>query len=131
MSLQLHNPLHDREENEHWIEEVKLEGHSDWVRDVAWSPTAGLARMKIASSSQVIRNGKSPHNSESNPEFFFPNRVFVLRLIRIAVSSSGTTGKEMVLTGHRNHSMYLMTSFGMLAGTLSVTFSQSLVEIIK
>lgn len=37
------------EDNDKWVEEVKLEGHSDWVRDVAWSPAAGLTKMIIAS----------------------------------------------------------------------------------
>jgi len=44
-----------KEENEQWVEDVKLEGHSDWVRDVAWAPSAGTTRMKIASSSQDRR----------------------------------------------------------------------------
>jgi protein transport protein SEC13 len=51
-----------KEEGDGWIEEVKLEGHTDWVRDVAWSPSAGLSSMKIASSSQdrrvIIWNNK-------------------------------------------------------------------------
>lgn len=37
-----------------WIEESKLEGHSDWVRDVAWAPSIGLPRSIIASCSQVL-----------------------------------------------------------------------------
>lgn len=36
-----------------WTEESKLEGHSDWVRDVAWAPSIGLSRSIIASCSQV------------------------------------------------------------------------------
>lgn len=44
-----------REENEEWIEETKLEGHSDWVKDVAWSPLAGVTKMTIASCSQDKR----------------------------------------------------------------------------
>jgi len=44
-----------KEENEEWVEEVKLEGHSDWVRDVAWSPSIGVTKMKIASCSQDRR----------------------------------------------------------------------------
>ncbi|ODM92087.1 Protein SEC13 [Orchesella cincta] len=39
-----------REENDQWVE--KLVGHTDWVRDVAWSPGAGLSKRKIASCSQ-------------------------------------------------------------------------------
>ncbi|XP_065829904.1 protein SEC13 homolog [Oscarella lobularis] len=35
-----------------WIEEEKLEGHKDWVRDVAWAPSIGRAHSVIASCSQ-------------------------------------------------------------------------------
>lgn len=36
-----------------WLEENKLEAHSDWVRDVAWAPSIGVSRSVIASCSQV------------------------------------------------------------------------------
>jgi len=65
------------EENDQWIEEVKLEGHSDWVRDVAWSPAAGLTKMKIASSSQdrrvIIWTNKESDGISWTPE---PLHVF-------------------------------------------------------
>ncbi|VDD81072.1 unnamed protein product [Mesocestoides corti] len=36
-----------------WVKEVQLEnGHSDWVRDVAWCPSLSLARQQIASCGQ-------------------------------------------------------------------------------
>ncbi|CAL8092410.1 unnamed protein product [Calicophoron daubneyi] len=38
--------------NAEWVEETRLEGHSDWVRDVAWAPTLNLARQLIASCGQ-------------------------------------------------------------------------------
>ncbi|KAI9026880.1 WD40-repeat-containing domain protein [Hyaloraphidium curvatum] len=41
-----------REENGTWREDGILEGHSDWVRDVAWAPTIGLPTSYIASCSQ-------------------------------------------------------------------------------
>merc|ERR1712050_628307 len=41
-----------REDDGQWIEEHKLEGHSDWVRDVAWAPNNGLSKNIIASCSQ-------------------------------------------------------------------------------
>ncbi|XP_011211710.2 protein SEC13 homolog [Bactrocera dorsalis] len=41
-----------REDADRWVEENRLEGHSDWVRDVAWAPSIGLARSQIASASQ-------------------------------------------------------------------------------
>ena len=30
-----------------------MEGHTDWVRDVAWAPNVGLPRTYLASASQV------------------------------------------------------------------------------
>ncbi|PVD24600.1 hypothetical protein C0Q70_15084 [Pomacea canaliculata] len=44
-----------REEEGQWVEDQKLEGHSDWVRDVAWAPSIGLPRNIIASCSQDCR----------------------------------------------------------------------------
>ncbi|XP_075147864.1 nuclear pore and COPII coat complex component secretory 13 [Haematobia irritans] len=41
-----------REESDRWVEESRLEAHSDWVRDVAWAPSIGLPRSQIASASQ-------------------------------------------------------------------------------
>lgn len=43
-----------REMDGQWLEEEKLEAHSDWVRDVAWAPNIGLPMSTIASCSQVI-----------------------------------------------------------------------------
>ncbi|KAI8813970.1 protein transporter SEC13 [Cladochytrium replicatum] len=40
------------EENGQWNEEVVLEGHSDWVRDVAWAPNMGLPNSELATCSQ-------------------------------------------------------------------------------
>ena len=36
-----------------WTEEEVIQGHDDWVRDVAWAPNIGLPGMYIASASQV------------------------------------------------------------------------------
>lgn len=44
-----------REEGDRWVEENKLEVHSDWVRDVAWAPSVGLSTYTIASCSQDRR----------------------------------------------------------------------------
>ncbi|KAJ6555505.1 protein transporter SEC13 [Mycena sp. CBHHK59/15] len=41
-----------REDQQVWVEEDVLEGHTDWVRDVAWAPSVGLARSYIATASQ-------------------------------------------------------------------------------
>lgn len=35
-----------------WIEKTTLEGHTDWVRDVAWAPCIGSPQTYIASCSQ-------------------------------------------------------------------------------
>lgn len=37
------------EDEDKWVEEHKLEGHSDWVHDVAWSSSVGLPKNYIAS----------------------------------------------------------------------------------
>lgn len=42
-----------REDSQSWAEEETLEGHTDWVRDVAWAPNIGLPRSYIATASQV------------------------------------------------------------------------------
>ncbi|KAJ3037595.1 GTPase-activating protein S13 [Rhizophlyctis rosea] len=42
-----------REENGTWKLEKDLEGHTDWVRDVAWAPNIGLPTSYLASCSQV------------------------------------------------------------------------------
>lgn len=44
-----------KEDGDRWVEEAKLEVHSDWVRDVAWAPSIGLLRSVIASCSQDRR----------------------------------------------------------------------------
>ncbi|EKM51423.1 uncharacterized protein PHACADRAFT_263541 [Phanerochaete carnosa HHB-10118-sp] len=41
-----------REDTQAWVEEDVLEGHTDWVRDVAWAPNIGLPRSYIATASQ-------------------------------------------------------------------------------
>jgi len=40
------------DESQSWVEEDVLEGHTDWVRDVAWAPSIGLPRSYIATASQ-------------------------------------------------------------------------------
>ncbi|KAF8664853.1 hypothetical protein AX16_000694 [Volvariella volvacea WC 439] len=41
-----------KEDTQSWVEEEVLEGHTDWVRDVAWAPNIGLPRSYIATASQ-------------------------------------------------------------------------------
>lgn len=45
-----------RDDAQSWVEEEVLEGHTDWVRDVAWAPNIGLPRSYIATASQVRFN---------------------------------------------------------------------------
>ncbi|KZT03050.1 protein transporter SEC13 [Laetiporus sulphureus 93-53] len=40
------------DERQEWVVEETLEGHTDWVRDVAWAPNIGLPRTYIATASQ-------------------------------------------------------------------------------
>ena len=42
-----------RDDTQAWVEEDVLDGHADWVRDVAWAPNIGLPRSYIATASQV------------------------------------------------------------------------------
>jgi protein transport protein SEC13 len=35
-----------------WSEQEGLQGHTDWVRDVAWAPSVGAANSTIASAGQ-------------------------------------------------------------------------------
>ncbi|KAG0096434.1 GTPase-activating protein S13 [Podila epicladia] len=41
-----------REDTKTWKEEDTLEGHTDWVRDVAWAPNIGAPKSYLASCSQ-------------------------------------------------------------------------------
>ena len=43
------------EQDDKWVEEARLEGHSDWVRDVSWSPSIGTTKLYLASCSQDRR----------------------------------------------------------------------------
>jgi len=36
-----------------WVEEETLQGHTDWVRDVAFAPSIGMPKTYLASGSQV------------------------------------------------------------------------------
>lgn len=53
MGVFLLNSCFRMNENGSWAEDAILEGHSDWVRDVAWAPQIGLYTTTIATCSQV------------------------------------------------------------------------------
>lgn len=67
-----------------WEEEYVLDGHTDWIRDVAWAPSIGLTATHLASCSQdktvVIWTQSSP----SKP---FTKRPLVIK--NPAAASSG------------------------------------------
>jgi protein transport protein SEC13 len=46
--------MYSQTDNGSWVEEAVLEGHTDWVRDVAWAPNIGITASYIASGSQVF-----------------------------------------------------------------------------
>jgi len=41
-----------RDDSKQWKEEEMLDGHQDWVRDIAWAPNIGLPKSYLASCSQ-------------------------------------------------------------------------------
>ncbi|GAA95734.1 hypothetical protein E5Q_02391 [Mixia osmundae IAM 14324] len=41
-----------RDDTKTWAEEEVLEGHTDWVRDVAWAPNIGMPKSYLASAGQ-------------------------------------------------------------------------------
>ncbi|RTG86898.1 protein transport protein SEC13 [Schistosoma bovis] len=62
--------------NPEWIEETRLDGHTDWVRDVAWCPSLNISRQLIASCGQDGRLiiWQSTANNDSNNENRMMNR---------------------------------------------------------
>jgi len=41
------------QERNTWVEEESLQGHTDWVRDVAYAPSIGMPKTYLASASQA------------------------------------------------------------------------------
>jgi protein transport protein SEC13 len=51
--LVLFNVANGSQERNTWVEEHTLQGHTDWVRDVAFAPSIGMPKTYLASASQV------------------------------------------------------------------------------
>jgi protein transport protein SEC13 len=64
------NFKYHREEDGSWKEDMVLQGHSDWVRDVAFAPNLGVNRTYLASCSQdktvIIWTSDSTPDSNEN-----------------------------------------------------------------
>ncbi|ALC47949.1 sec13, partial [Drosophila busckii] len=89
-----------REDNDRWVEEQRLEAHSDWVRDVAWAPSIGLPRLQIATASQdrhVIIWSSNSDLSQWKPIILhtFDDAVWSI--------SWSTTGNILAVTGGDNN----------------------------
>jgi len=66
-----------------WEQEAVLQGHTDWVRDVAWAPNVGLPSSTIASGSQdgCVLIWTKPENSDNwNQQKLQSDFVVVWRL---------------------------------------------------
>jgi len=87
-----------REEDDTWVEENKLEAHSDWVRDIAWAPSIGLPRSIIASCSQDRR---VIIWSSDNGQNFTPNVLHTFDDVVWHVSWS-ITGNILAVSGGDN-----------------------------
>ncbi|XP_067928473.1 protein SEC13 homolog [Watersipora subatra] len=87
------------EEDGEWVEEKKLEGHSDWVRDVAWAPSTGLSRSQIASCSQdgrvLVWTNNGTRDTWSSKEIMKVNDV-------IWHASWSLTGNILAISGGDN-----------------------------
>jgi protein transport protein SEC13 len=80
------------EETKEWKEEISLEGHTDWVRDVAWAPNFGLPQNYLASCSQdktVIIWKKNNSNSPWVKKLLKPEK-FLDVVWTVSWSMSGT-----------------------------------------
>ncbi|KAF6040269.1 SEC13 [Bugula neritina] len=88
-----------KEEDGEWVEDTKLEGHSDWVRDVAWAPATGLNRSQIASCSQdgrvIIWTNNGSTASWSSKELLKSNDV-------VWHASWSLTGNILAISGGDN-----------------------------
>ena len=85
-----------QEDTQTWSEEEILDGHTDWVRDVAWAPNIGLPRSYIATASQVSPEfpylyfeGKSLRSSLSIQIYMNVCSSIVCVIYRTRLSSSG------------------------------------------
>lgn len=98
-----------REDGDRWIEENKLEAHSDWVRDVAWAPAVGPPRAALASCSQDRRVVIWTSNDYSS---WTPNILNVFDDVIWNVSWSLTGGILAVSGGDNKVSLWRENSEG-------------------
>ncbi|KAI9700177.1 MAG: GTPase-activating protein S13 [Bogoriella megaspora] len=84
-----------------WTETLALQGHTDWVRDVAWSPTP-LARSYIASASQdqTVRIWTSTDPGSTDPKAW-QSTVLQFEAVCWRVSWS-LTGNVLAVSGGDN-----------------------------
>lgn len=80
-----------KEDTNGWKEETSLEGHQDWVRDIAWAPSIGLPTTYLASCSQdktvIIWTQDSPGASWNKK--YLINEPFSDVVWRVSWSTSG------------------------------------------
>ncbi|KAL6263905.1 hypothetical protein P5V15_003986 [Pogonomyrmex californicus] len=101
-----------KEDGDRWIEENKLEAHSDWVRDVAWAPAVGPSRAALASCSQDRRVVVWTSNDYTS---WTPNVLNVFDDVIWNVSWSLTGGILAVSGGDNKVSLWRENSEGQWA----------------
>lgn len=86
------------EDDDKWVEEHKLDGHTDWVRDVAWAPSIG--KCYIASCGQdrrVIIWSNDIKSNQWQPVKYFDNFVDVVWHVSWSI-----TGNILAVSGGDN-----------------------------
>jgi len=80
------------EDTKEWKEEETLEGHTDWVRDVAWAPNFGLPQNYLASCSQDKTVIIWKKNNPTSPwvKKFLKSEKFLDVVWSVSWSMSGT-----------------------------------------
>lgn len=114
-------------ESKTYVKETSLEGHTDWVRDVAWSPSV-LSKSYIASASQdktVIiwtQEGNEPWKKKLLKTDKFADVVWrvscrcpvtslpsVVEIIRLPCGRKTSTVNGSLLVSSRSNALYIVT----------------------